>query len=156
LLLVREKGKVERMKLTRNAMSTALTAFMVIIMSSVAVALPASAQTISAELLEAWPKWRRLDLSEHPYQVFYAKVRNSGTEPVCVKVTFVITSLTLVIHIVSTDEVWLPTDSKQKLELTWAPPGPSKYFIRAILYYKTDGIDWLEDGAKDFQFTAVS
>lgn len=134
--------------MTKNVISTVILVFMVMAVTSVTIALPVSAQTVSVEILKAWPRWRRLKLSEHPYQILYAKVRNTGTEAVFVKVKFFVEF----IEGAQTSEYWsyelelLPHPQPIKLETPIFVPGPpGRYMLSAHLYYKY-GADWVLDG----------
>lgn len=134
--------------MTKNVISTVIVVFMVMAVTSVTIALPVSAQTVSVEILKAWPRWRRLIPSEHPYQILYAKARNTGTEAVFIKVKFFVTW----VEGIDTYEFWteelelLPHPQPIKLETTiFVPVNPGDYLLNAQLYYKY-GADWVLDG----------
>ncbi len=131
------------MRLTKNVMSSALIVFMVMAITSVTIMVPVSAQP---ELLRAWPKWKRLKLSEQPYQILYAKAKNTGTEGVYAKVEFEIFAPGIGTFIISTKTVFLPPHPPPiKLEAIFPLPELGKYYITAQLYYLYDS-DWLLDG----------
>lgn len=143
--------------MTKNVVSTSIIVFMVMAMASVTIVLPVSALTVSAELLKAWPKWPRLNLPQHPNQIFYLLVRNNGTEPVYIKITFSVYSPIFGTVLFSTDTAFLPPHPPPiKLEAIFTPPGSSEYYVSASLYYSADGFDWLIDGTKRFDFIAVA
>lgn len=144
------------MRLTKKVCSTVLV-LVVIAITSVVMVIPASAQTTSAELIDAWPKWYRLDLSKHPYQIFYAKVRNTGTEPVYVRALFTIFDLQgFPLATLVTDIVLLPSHPLKPttLKVEWDPavlPVPGYYTVHAGLEY-FDGVYWAWGGSKMFEF----
>lgn len=142
------------MRLTKKVCSIVLV-LVVIAMTSVVMVIPASAQTISVELKAAWPKWYRLDLSQHPYEIFYAKVRNTGTEPVYVRARFTIFDLQgLPVAALVTDIVLLPSHPLKPttLMVEWGPldlPAPAYYDVIARLEY-FDGVYWALGGSETF------
>ena len=135
------------MKLTKNVISTVIVVFMVMAVTSVTIALPVSAQTVSVEILKAWPRWRRLKLSQHPYQILYAKARNTGTEGVFVKVQFIVWHMESdeIVTYWSSELYLLPHPRPIKLEAICLPEHLGNYLLNARLYYKY-GADWVLDG----------
>jgi len=134
------------MKLTGKTIAIALVAFTVTAIASFAT--PIAAQTASVELLQVKPKWKHLDLSENPYQILYAKVRNNGTEPVWVQVRFEVISPGYPTAFYLSNVAYLPVHPPNplRLEVTFEVPGPSKYHVAGILYYRAEGADWIMDG----------
>ena len=141
------------MKLTKKTVAIALAAFMVIAIASFAP--PITAQTASAELMQAKPKWKHLVLSEHPYQIVYAKVRNNGTEPVLGMVEFVIHCPGGIVLFL-TEPMWLPVHPKPIVfTVSWGPELLGYYYGWATLYYRAEGADWIMDGRESFEFKVV-
>jgi hypothetical protein len=134
------------MKLTRKTIAIALVAFTVTAIASFAP--PIAAQTASVELLQVKPKWKHLDLSENPWQILYAKVRNNGTEPVLVQVEFEVISSAHGTTLYLSDVAYLPAHPPNplRLEVTFEVGIPDKYYVAGILYYRAEGAEWIRDG----------
>ena len=141
------------MKLAKNVVSTALVVFMVMTITSVEIVLPVSAESVV--LLDAYPKWRALRLSQHPNQILYAKVKNTRTEDVYVKVRFELVDPSSDEYAVETDIVFLPSHRAIKLKFILTDLYPGVLSVTVILYYSADGINWLADGIKTFTFLVV-
>jgi len=146
------------MKLTKKAISTVIVFFIVMTITSVTTALPVSSQTVSVEIVKAWPQWRRYKLSEHPYQILYAKAKNTGTEPVYIKVKFCV----VWIEGAQTSEYWsyelelLTHPPTAKLVLILIPGPCGHYSVTATLWYKAAGaLDYTPNGWKSFNFVVV-
>ena len=144
--------------MAQKAISTIIVFFMVMAVASVTVALPVSAQTVSVEIVKAWPQWRRYKLSEHPYQILYAKAKNIGTEPVYIKVKFCV----VWVDGAETVEYWsyelelLPSPPTAKLGLILMPGPCGRYTVTATLWYKAAGaLDYIQNGWKWFSFVVV-
>lgn len=134
------------MKLTRKPIAIALVALMVVAIASFAP--PIAAQTASVELMQVKPKWKHLDLSENPYQILYAKVKNNGTEPVWVQVVFEVTSISGGVTSYASDVAYLPAHPANplRLEVTFKVGMPEKYHVAGTLFYKPEGAYWIMDG----------
>lgn len=106
--------------------------------------------------MQAKPKWKRLVRSEHPFQIFYAKARNNGTEPVLAMVEFTIEHAGGFEQIF-TEEMVLPVHPSKPIVFTasWGPPLFGYYYVYATLYYRAEGADWIMDGRKSFEFKVV-
>ena len=131
--------------MTKKTIAIALVAFMVIAVASFAP--PITAQTASAELVQVKPKWKHLDLSENPYQILYAKVKNNGTEPVEVQVEFDVIG-PLGIESYLSDVASLPVHPPNPLRLSveFTVEWPGKYYVAGVLFFKAEGADWTVDG----------
>jgi len=138
-------------------MKTGLIPFAVMAITLFAVVMSASAETISASLKDAWPKWYTLVLSEHPNQIFYAIIKNTGTEPVYARGFFIILSAEGNVCWVFTDIVLLPPKPPKaiKLRATWAPTMLGAYTVEVDLWYSADCINWLHNGVRAFEFVAI-
>ena len=133
------------MKLTKKTIAIALVAFTVIATASLAP--PIAAQTASPELIQVKPEWKHLDLSENPWQILYAKIKNKDAEPFWVKVEFVVTSDVGVDEYV-TEEAFLPVHPPNPLLLlvTFEVYFPGEYYVAGVLYYRAEGAEWTMDG----------
>jgi len=138
------------MKLTKRVASTVPIIFLVMAITLVAMALPVSAATLSANLLNA-----RYDQQN---QTLKAHVRNNGCTTVWVYVHFVIMDeFGLTVFEVSTNIQSLPSSGQNMvtwLEVFWPPPPPGRYYGTAYLYYgPSNAGPWTPDGLDSFAFT---
>jgi hypothetical protein len=133
------------MKLTKKTITIVLVTLMVV--ATMSFAPPIAAQTACAELLQVKPKWRHLDLSKNPWQILYAKVKNNCTEPVWVRVEFVVQNGEG-INVYISEEVFLPVHPPKPLllEVTFEVGIPGKYYVAGVLFYKAEGAEWIMDG----------
>ena len=131
--------------MTKKTIAFALVAFTVIAIASLAP--PIAAQTASPELMQVKPEWKHLDLSENPWQILYAKIKNKDAEPFWVKVEFVVTSDVAVDEYV-TEEAFLPVHPPKPLLLSVEFPvtDPGEYRVMGVLYYREEGAEWTMDG----------
>lgn len=147
------------MELTKKQTLEAFLTIIIVVAASASFLMPAKAQTVSIELKAAWPKWMVMSLSEHPYEFFYAIVKNTGTEPVYAQVCFFVHDATGdPIAELYTDTLILPLHPPRsvKLGVTWTSQWVGDYTVVSYGYYSADSIEWwYTDSTMDFVFTII-